>query len=453
MKIHWPKSLLTIAIYSNCLAAFANGLAINEQSSSSAGTAYAGRSSSVNDASTIYGNPAGLTKLKRAEISGGVAVFSAKDDLSKTSGGSPGGTNKGDSIPIGAIPFGFLSTPINDRLSTGIGVYVPFGLINDYEGSFAGRGLGSYSNVQVVTVQPTIAYRISDNVSVGFGPTINHGKGKLENDLNTGGLPPVLGGTGRDTRVSIKGDDTALGYNLGVMIDIDKDTTWGLTYHSKVDLHMEGNTSISNAPNTPLSIITGTPTPGTLAQALNGEYSAKLDVTLPESIDTSITHKFDDQWTMYAGLLWTRWSRIKSLNVKNSGLSAPAEAMFGEISETMDWKDTVAASIGAAYKLTDSLVLRSGFAYDPSPAGNDNRSVRAPVGNRKTITFGAGYSPTPDMTFDVAYAYLWESTASVNQSGRNITTGSGLSLPIVPAYKAKYDNSAHGLTAQLTYRF
>lgn len=34
-----------------------------------------------------------------------------------------------------------------------------------------GSSHGSYSKVQVITVQPTIAWKINDKVSVGFGPT------------------------------------------------------------------------------------------------------------------------------------------------------------------------------------------------------------------------------------------------------------------------------------------
>ena len=56
---------------------------------------------------------------------------------------------------------------------------------------------------------------------------------------------------------------------------------------------------------------------------------------------------------------------------------------------------------------------------------------------------GAGWSPTKDMTIDVAYAYLWEDDVSVNRPATSTKAG----------YSAKYDNSAHGLGAQLTYRF
>src|SRR5471030_873957 len=111
----WIKFTGAAAILCVSTSAGANGIALNEQSASSAGTAYAGRSSSALDASTIFGNPAGLTKLKRTEISGGAAVVSVSDDISDAQS-SASGTNKGDSVPLGVVPFAYMSTP--DRKST-----------------------------------------------------------------------------------------------------------------------------------------------------------------------------------------------------------------------------------------------------------------------------------------------------------------------------------------------
>ncbi len=96
----WIKFTSAMVLLSASSIAGANGIALNEQSASSAGTAYAGRSSSALDASTIFGNPAGLTKLKRSEISGGAAVVSVSDDISDAQS-SASGTNKGDSVPLG----------------------------------------------------------------------------------------------------------------------------------------------------------------------------------------------------------------------------------------------------------------------------------------------------------------------------------------------------------------
>lgn len=333
MKTIWFKTSLALTISAVSTYTLANGIAINEQSASGAGTAYAGRASSALDASTIYGNPAGLSKLKRTEVSGGLAIVKAKDDISQAHSTAQG-SNKGDSVPLAAVPFGYFSTPINEDFTFGLGIYVPYGIINDYENGFMGSSHGSYSKVQVITVQPTIAWKINDKVSVGFGPTFNRIDGQLKNTLATNGL---LGSNG-DTKINIKGDDTAIGYNVGVMVDLTDDTTWGLTYHSKVKYHLGGNTEVKNAPG---------------ALGLNGKYDAKLDITLPESVDTSITHKFDDKWTGYLGAVWTRWSRLEKIEVRNSGVPALGQALgFNTIGEDLNWRDTWSFSVGTSYQAT-----------------------------------------------------------------------------------------------------
>jgi len=201
----WIKFSSAIALLGASTIASANGIALNEQSASSAGTAYAGRSSSALDASTIFGNPAGLTKLKRSEISGGAAVVSVSDDISDAQSSAPG-TNEGDSVPLGVVPFAYMSTPLDDRFSIGLGLYAPSGLINDYESSFQGRYHGSYSTTKEVTLQPTIAWRINDYVSIGGGPTINRFNAKLQNYTATGALNNAA-----DTRGTRHGHDTATG--------------------------------------------------------------------------------------------------------------------------------------------------------------------------------------------------------------------------------------------------
>lgn len=135
--------------------------------------------------------------------------------------------------------MGFYVKPIDEHWAFGVGMYAPFGLVTDYESSFAGRYAGKESKVQVLTLQPTVSYAFNDVVSIGFGPTINRIDGKL-----TSATPGPLG-PASDGEVKIKGDDTALGYNVGVLVQATDSTRLGLTYHSKVKYSLDGHTKIS----------------------------------------------------------------------------------------------------------------------------------------------------------------------------------------------------------------
>ncbi|QEY64134.1 outer membrane protein transport protein [Metapseudomonas lalkuanensis] len=416
------RTALALAVSAASSYSLAAGFALNEQSVSGMGTAFAGRSSSADDATTVYGNPAGMARLKREQVSVGAAAIFARTDIDDARS-TFGGSNDGDMVPTVGVPMGYYVKPIDDKWSFGLGMYVPFGLITDYETGFAGRYYGDKSEVRVITLQPTVSYRINDQLSVGFGPTIN----RIDGELTSAVLNPLSPGR-NDGKVKVKGDDTAVGFNAGVLFELDARTRFGLTYHSKVDYKLEGDTTVSGS--------------GSVLGSSAGKYDASLDLETPESVDFSVTHDLNDSWTLYAGSTWTRWSRLEEIKVENEGVRGLLAPALGTITEEQDWRDTWSYAVGAAYKLNQQWVLRAGLAYDQSPARNEFRSPRIPTDDRKIFSLGAAWSPNDDVTVDVAYSYLKEEDADINQ----VSASKG-------AYRATYKNSAHGLGAQLTYRF
>ncbi|MBK5011042.1 long-chain fatty acid transporter [Pseudomonas sp. S60] len=421
MKKVMLKTSLSLAVTLASGQLFASGFALNEQSVSGMGTGFAGRSSSAEDASTVYGNPAGMSRIKRQQVTVGGAAVIAKSDISGP-GSNLGGETDGDMVPVVGVPMGYYVKPIDDHWSVGFGVYVPFGLVTDYGSDDAARYWGKKSHVEVVTFQPTVSYAFNDKVSIGFGPTINRIKGELGSNL----INPRTPGR-NDGEVKIKGDDTAVGYNIGLLVQATDRTRIGLTYHSMVDYKLEGKTKVT----TPL-----------IGPYSGSKFDASLKIKTPESVDLSVTHELDDQWTLYAGSTWTRWSRLKDITVQNDVPRPLVGSAFQTISEEQNWHDTWAHAVGASYKVNKEWVLRTGFTVDQSPTNNQDRSPRIPTGDRKIFSLGAGWSPSDDMTIDVAYSYLWEEDTKVNQV--SATKGS---------YRAKYENSAHGVGASLTYRF
>jgi long-chain fatty acid transport protein len=357
MKKTMIKSSLSLAITLASTQLFASGFALNEQSISGMGTGFAGRSSSADDASIVYGNPAGMSRLKRQQVTVGVAAIDAKTDISDTSGRSSG-TNKGDMVPFTAVPMGFYVNPVDEHWAFGLGVYAPYGLVTDYESSFQGRNFGSKSIVKVVTFQPTVSYAFNDKVSIGFGPTINRISGALESTLNLSGVTaPITGRGAGDGRVQVKGDDVGYGFNAGILVQATDTTSVGLTYHSKVTYKLEGHTEINPGSGVPPALLSA------------GRYDAKLNLDTPESVDFSVTQVMNDAWKVYAGATWTRWSRLEDITVKNSGVSGGALAprLFGTITEEQNWHDTWAYALGTSYQLNKQWVLRTGLTFATYP--------------------------------------------------------------------------------------
>lgn len=411
----------------------ANGLQINEQSVGAAGKAYAGRASEVLDASTIYGNPAGMAKLPGNQIVGGANFIDARSDVSDVSS-TVAGSSKGNMVPRPVVvPFGFFTSQLNERWHLGIGVYAPFGGRTDYEGAFQGRYRSSKTSVEVITLQPTLSYRINEQLSIGAGPTFNRIEGLLENRLNN----QAVGGRG-DGNVKVSGDDTAVGFNAGVLYEPSKNLSLGLVYHSRVQYSLEGATKVTGATGALGAI------PALGLTGLNGRYDSTMDLTTPETVDMSITYRLNERLDVSAGALFSRWSTMQLLDVRNSGVPS-AYASFSSISEPLNWRDTWSFSTGVAYKLTSRWTLRAGAAYEPTPVPAQYSSTRAPLGDRTIFTFGLGWRVNSAWGMGLAYGHIYERKVKVSQ----LTSQAGLR----PGYSATYQNQANGLGLQVTYQF
>lgn len=426
--------------------ASAGGYQINEQSVSGQGYGHAGRSSNVNDATIVYGNPAGMSFLDRAQVTVGGTFLSVNTDISNASASqsSPAflqatggltdtlpvsGTNDGDMVPGTLVPFAFYAQPVNEQLAFGFGVYAPFGSKTEYEGDFQGRNQGNYTEVKVMSAQPTVSYRFNEQWGVGVGVTYNRVEGELRRQVPVAtpfGLSEV------DSRV--EGDDEAWGYNLGIIYRPVPETTLGLTYRSKVDFNLEGSFAANSPVLDQLGIGTVTDT-------------AALDLTTPETVNFSLTQQMSDNLKLMFGASWARWSEFDQILVTG--------AERGEITnEQQNYSNAWAFSTGGEYQLTPQLALRAGVTLDFTPTQDATRSVRIPSDDRRIFSIGAGWSPTPDLTLDVAYSYLTERGTQVDQTKTDSFTVAGQRTPpITSSYSADYKNEAHGIGAQLTYRF
>lgn len=442
-KLTLAAAVASVAFVSQ---AQAGGYQINEQSVSGQGYGHAGRSSNVHDATIVYGNPAGMSFLDRAQITVGGTFLNVNSDISnvRASQSSPAflqatggatdtlpvaGTNDGDMVPGTLIPFAFYAHPVNEKLAFGFGVYAPFGSKTEYENGFQGRNQGNYTEVKVMTAQPTVSYRFNEQWSVGAGLTYNRVEGELRRQVP---VATPLGLSEVDSRV--EGDDEAWGYNLGVIYQPAPETTFGLTYRSKVDFNLEGSFAANSPVLDQLGIGTVTDT-------------AALDLTTPETVNFSLTQEMSDKLKLMFGVSWARWSRFDQILVTG--------AERGEITnEQQNYSNAWAFSTGGEYQLTPTVALRAGVALDFTPTQDETRSVRIPSDDRRIFSIGAGWSPTPDLTLDVAYSYLTERSTQVDQSKTDSFTVAGQQTPpITSNYSADYKNEAHGFGAQLTYRF
>jgi long-chain fatty acid transport protein len=106
------------------------------------------------------------------------------------------------------------------------------------------------------------------------------------------------------------------------------------------------------------------------------------------------------------------------------------------------YNDTTFTSIGTEYKLSDTLTLRGGVAYDQSPTSNEHRDVRVPDVTRKWLSVGLGWTPSERTEFNFGYTHLFTDEPSIN-----LVSATGSTL------KGKYDVGGDVLAASINYKF
>jgi long-chain fatty acid transport protein len=414
----------------------AAGFALIEQNASGMGNAYAGAAAVAEDASTIYFNPAGMTYINGTQAVGALHLIkpnaefhdkgsiAANRNFAKTLFRPLGdeGPNAGD---LAFVPNFYFMTEINPSVKVGVGINAPFGLKTEYDDDkWLGRFQANESEVKTININPSIAFKVNDQFSVGMGVSVMRAEATLSRAVNFG---PFGEGS-----VKVKGDDWGFGYNLGAIFQVTADTRIGLAYRSKVDQHLEGDVKFQRPAVLP---------PALLAATQNG--NVKADVTLPENVSLSAFSRLNDKWDLMGDVTWTKWSRFRELKVvRNNGtvLTTTPE----------NWENTMRYSIGVSYHYSDTIKLRAGLAYDEEAIKDEFRTARIPGNDRKWLSLGAGWQVTPTSKIDVGYSHLFISDAKIDDD----QTANSPTAPFNNGrVKGDFEGSVDILSLQYTHNF
>ncbi|OUL18645.1 aromatic hydrocarbon degradation protein [Nostoc sp. RF31YmG] len=408
--------VLTVNATAN--SALAGGFALNEQSVKALGNGFAGSAASAEDASTIFANPAGLTRLEDNSVVGATFVISPtiqfQNQGSRVVTGAPlTGGNGGEAGVDVVIPNIYAAWSVSDRVKLGLGINVPFGLITKYDNNWVGRYQAVESKLSTYNINPTIAAKVTDNFSVGAGLNIQYAEATLSNAIDFGligrsvGLPTLP--QQADGFVKVTGSDWSVGYNLGVMYEPSKSTRIGLSYRSPITQDIRGNADFSVPQN--LRILT--------ARGQFTDTGASAVVKLPDTLSLAIYQELSPQVSVVGDVTWTQWSRFQELRVK---FDNPAQA---DSVQPENWNDTYRVGVGVNYAVNNKLTLRTGVTYDPSPISDQYNTPRLPGGDRTLIGFGATYKPSKSFNVDIGYSHVFSDDSSINQSSTTAGTLTG----------------------------
>lgn len=458
--------------------AFSSGYHFGTQSVSAQSTANAS-SAEAADASTIFYNAAGISKLEGINISVNANVVAPSVKYSNAKGFYPGipgqqqpisGTANGKITDnVLAVPHLYGTYQINPRATVGLGVYVPYGASTEYERDSVLRYNVNKTGMQALVINPNIAFKINENHSVGFGLIGQYMRADLRQYANLGRLAggltrqPIPNGV--DGYAAVEGDDWGLGYNFGYLWDINDNARVGFSYRSKVNHHLKGKAEWNVVEGAQLN-------PVAEAAIRQVGYvkneNASVDLVTPESVSVHGMFRLGERWKTFGDITWTRHSRFKQLNVvfENPKMVAdvsnplsPSLTRSSVATFTPNWRDTFKIGVGAAYQYSDPLELRFGIAYDQSPIKDPNyRLSTLPDNDRIWLSLGANYKINDNATLGFAYSYIHIKDASANIKGwcgARVAAGPGSKNCISSRTdsSADYKSHAHILGVQFNYKF
>jgi long-chain fatty acid transport protein len=450
--------------------AFAAGFGLQENSASGLGTAYAGGAAAAEDATTVWTNAAGMARLGSGQVAGVLSVIKPslrfRNGSSQSAALQPLGNDGGDAGSWNFVPNLYVTMPIDKEWSVGLGVNAPFGLVTEYENGWLGRFQGLKSEIKTINVNPAVSWKLSDNVALGLGANYQHLDATFTSNVNysaalmqvaalNGIAPgsPTFNAIAQATAnlqsdVSVTGSDYGWGWNLGILVDIDKDHRIGAQYRSAIKFTVEGDVEFVNpalpALAPPLGAVVGPLAAGLNSQLLyNSGISSRIK--LPEIVNLSYFGKLNEQWDLMADVQYTGWASIQQLTFTRSD-GSPLQTTVE------NFKDAWRFAVGANYRHDSQWLFRGGLAYDQSPVQDDYRTVRLPDADRTWLALGAQYKFNPQLWLDVGAAYVWIRGGSIDEIGSS-NLGQPPSAAQSGLVNGSYDNSTVVISAQITYAF
>ncbi len=375
------KPLLFALLAGSTAAASATGFRLPDQDAfaTARGEAFV---ATADNSSAIYYNPAGITQLQGQNIRGGVYAL----DLNTTYH-SPAGGSYDNLRDLHAIPeFFYTYNPENLPLAFGLGAYSPYGLSSKWPDQSGFNTIATEGNLTYMTVNPVVAWQITPALSIGGGPTINYS----DIDLRQG-LSPIPG----NDEFRFRGDDTALGFNLGLLWHISPQFSFGASYHSETTLGYKGHTDTR----------VNTAVPPVFPVPFSVRQDAQASLPFPQNAIFGLSYRPTPDWNFEFNLDWTDWSRVNSVTISQGGTALPPLAL--------GWQSSMYYEFGATRYLGKGWHVSAGYIYNENSVPNATYEPLVFDLNRHFWSLGAGFQGE-HFGFDVAYQLGYGPTRTVS---------------------------------------
>jgi len=407
-------------------AARASAFQLDTGGADNLGRANSGGTLWEGDASAAYGNPAAMAWATAPAIKTSLTLIQPdirfRGDVSDWQGAPIAGPDANGGKRAIPVPALYAMRPLTERVALGTYVTAPYGAATRYANGWRGRQFGVRTEIKSVAVGASLAWRVSDSVSLGAGAAAQYTRIQLSTGTDLFSTLQELGAvvsplTIAQTHVAMRTWSPA--WFLGASFRPSDRQIVGIAYHAAVRNRLRGNYRLY-FPNDATLAATGEITARealALVPLINGSLPAahrlpELDADggrararfdMPAWLDIDWIHQLTDRLAVGASVRWTQWSRLASLDL---------EAGTGpSLSQPLRYRNAMRWSTTAQFQATDKLALRIGAGYDQTPTHTATRDLRIPDQSRRLLSVGLGYQLGPGTGVDVGYMHQFVSDA------------------------------------------
>ncbi|GAC1422893.1 MAG: outer membrane protein transport protein [Flavisolibacter sp.] len=329
----------------------------------------------IQDGASLFYNPGGVSFLKENGFSIGVSPVLSHSKFLDASSGTISETHSPVSTPFtGYIVLG----KKDSRLKYGFAAYTPFGSTIDWNAGWTGRFVLTHLQLSSIYLQPTASYRLSDKVGIGAGFIYGIGKVNLQRDL------PLQDSKGNYGKAELDGSAKGYGFNAGIYYKPSEILSFGLTYHSQVNMKLNQGTATFTVP---ASLSSSFP---------SGGFSTTL--SLPKEISFGTAYAASKKLTLAMDVSMIGWHSFDTL----AFYYAKKTSQLQDTKSPRNYKDVFSYRIGGQYILTENLVARLGLKYLTTPVKDGYVSPEVPDASHFNYSIGLGYKVNTRFTLDAS---------------------------------------------------
>jgi long-chain fatty acid transport protein len=355
----------------------AQGFQVNLQGQKQQAMGGAG-SAVAHDAASLFFNPGAASFQKHNSISIGTSPIIANTKFTDQASSTLSETNSPVTFPFsGYVVLGKKES----KLKFGFATYTPFGSSVNWQNGWTGRFVLTELSLKTVYFQPTISYKISEQIGVGAGFVYGLGSLNLVSDL------PMTDEDGNYTSLNLYGKGSGYGFNAGIYFQPTEKLSFGLNYRSQVQLKInKGNATF----NVPAAMAENFP---------SGPFSTTLN--MPKVITAGAAFKPSKNLLLAFDLSTVGWKCYDTLRYdfeKNTAYVSDAKL-------SRNYRNTYSYRLGGQYQINENLVSRLGIKYLSSPVKSGYVTPEVPDANHFSYSTGLGYRLNKSLTADVSFTF------------------------------------------------